>query len=81
MNIFGYFDSPDQTTPAFDPGRDVSCPFCHKKLSAPMVSISFMPMARGKCYFYRAHKECAASASPEDECRIESWIIDKETRK
>jgi hypothetical protein len=82
MTIFGYFDSADQTKPAFDPGLGVDCPFCGAPLDIgePRRTISFMRMARGRSYFYRAHSVCADAATPEQEAAVESWLIDKPER-
>lgn len=79
MNIFGYYDSPQQGAPSFDPGLGVNCPFCLRPLEdePERRTISFMAMGGTRSYFYRVHKTCHVAASPEDEVRIESWIIDK----
>ena len=76
MNIFGYFNASVQEKPAFDPGLDVPCPFCTSRLSKPMKTISIMPAAGNKSFFYRAHKECYEGADPEEIQHIESLKID-----
>lgn len=84
--IFGYFDDPSQTEPAFDPGLDVDCPICHTKLSRPMKTISVMlddPNLGGRdsrSYFYRAHKDCYDALAPEQETNLDGAIIDAVAR-
>lgn len=41
-SIVGWFDSPEQTVPAHDPGLAVNCPVCSKPLSPPMVTHSLL---------------------------------------
>lgn len=80
MSIFGYFDSPLQSEPFFDPGLGVNCPHCRQPLDAgpeDRLAICFMLPGDARSYFYRVHKVCHDTASPEAEMRIESWIVDK----
>ena len=76
----GYFDHPDQTTPAHDPGLEVSCPLCDEPLHLrPRRSISLMLDARrDRCYFYRAHKDCYDSTSPAVIAKLEGQFVDEE---
>lgn len=77
MSIFGYFDSPAQESPAFDPGLAMPCPFCLLSLhSGPRKTISLMAEGDPRSYFYRAHKFCYENASPQEVCAIESSLID-----
>lgn len=53
----GYFDSPIQTEPAYDPGLTAPCPFCNKPIGTePYLSHSVLVIGDEKCYFYRYHK-------------------------
>jgi len=80
QNIFGYFDSPEQTSPAFDPGYQVSCPFCDKPLGdrSGIVATSLMRQDRidNRSYFYRSHRTCRDWATDDQKIDIESRIID-----
>lgn len=76
MTIFGYFDDADQTKPAFDPGLEVPCPFCLKKLELPVRTTSLMADGDNRSYFYRAHRDCADRATPEQEMQIEGSVVD-----
>jgi hypothetical protein len=83
MNIFGYFDAPEQTIPAFDPGLEVQCPFCLIGLEEPMVCTSLMRVDRfgGRSYFYRAHKPCKEFATEDDIVLVEAMVIDAPDRE
>ena len=74
--IFGYYDSPEQIKPAFDPGLVVSCPFCLAKLELPVKTISLMAENDDRSYFYRAHKNCYEAASEISIQEIEGSLID-----
>ena len=56
LKYFGYFDS-ETIKPTFDPGVDVDCPICNKRLQRPVQTISFL--CNDKSYFYRIHKGCS----------------------
>jgi hypothetical protein len=70
LKYFGYFDS-ETIKPTFDPGVNVNCPICNKRLQRPIQTISFL--CKAKSYFYRIHKKCA---NLESEQKIESMIVD-----
>lgn len=74
--IFGYFDDASQTKPTFDPGLDVLCPFCLKQLSRPLRTTSFLAIGDNRSFFYRAHRDCAENATPEQEMEVESSVVD-----
>jgi hypothetical protein len=76
MDIFGWFESPYQEKPAHDPGLDVPCPFCLKKLERPVMSISLLREGDGRSYFYRAHKACYSTATIHECKQIEESLID-----
>lgn len=83
MNLFGYFDSPEQTTPAYDPGVEIDCPLCSKPLDlSNMVTISLMRQDRidNRSYFYRLHKTCREWATDDEILDIESMVIDQPDR-
>lgn len=74
---YGWFTSPDQMTPVFDPGLDVPCPCCLEPLrNGPRKTISVMPVERTRSYFFRAHKACWEATTEETRILIESSIID-----
>lgn len=77
-DVFGYFDSPEQTVPAYDPGLQAPCVVCTQSLlGKPVVTVSLMPDAiRQRSYFFRAHKECWNGISPQEQSAIESSLID-----
>jgi hypothetical protein len=77
LSIFGFFDTPGEVVPTYDPGLGVPCPFCLKPLTgAPRKTISLMGPWSGKSYFYRAHLVCYSLASEQEVCEIESSLID-----
>ena len=77
-NIFGYFDAPGQSTPAFDPGLNAPCPFCTAAVGdgRRVVTISLRPDGN-RSYFYRAHKDCYEQADPDEITNIESIAVDE----
>jgi len=84
IDVFGWFDSPEQKTPAHDPGEEGLCPICAKPIG-PFVpenaikTISLMvhdPEHRDRSYFYRAHGLCWEAAMPLEISDIESSLID-----
>ena len=74
MNIFGFFDDKNQTTPALDPGLNVLCPVCMSKLEKPIRTFSVMKLGSNKSYFYRVHKECSNNINAIED--IESSLVD-----
>jgi hypothetical protein len=83
---FGYFSSPEQTVPEYDPGMDINCLVCGQPLrSAPVRTVSLLlvgddPQDRSqwddRCYFYRLHQHCDNALTPEQEAALDSVIID-----
>ena len=79
-SIFGWFSTPQQKVPEYDPGLDINCPFCHKSLrqgKQALVTLSFMGGRSPRSYFYRVHRDCRGLNSWKREQEIESTIIDK----
>ena len=77
MSIFGYFDRPSQTEPAFDPGMRTICPVCMLVLGRPVVTVDLWRKGDNRSYFYRMHKSCAENPENRDEIRkIESSLVD-----
>lgn len=79
-NIFGYYDHPDQTEPAYDPGMQVPCPICFNPVENPdtsesIVTVSIMATDSDRAYFYRMHKRCFGSASDEEIQRVEDSLV------
>lgn len=79
-SIYGYFDDPAQVEPAYDPGLDADCPACNLPLSRPMVATSLMVPGDSRSYFWRAHKACYESLTPEQVTDIDSVLIDAVAR-
>jgi len=86
-DIYGYFDSPSQTTPAHDPGPAGLCPVCAHAVGPhsvdnPLAVISLCleaPELRNRSYFFRAHRNCWERATDRDKRLIESACIDNLT--
>lgn len=76
LPMFGYFTAPEQTEPVYDPGLEVNCPACNQRLSRPMVTPSLMVPGDSRSYFYRMHKACSDSITPEQESNIDGLLID-----
>lgn len=77
-SIYGYFDKPHQCEPTYNPSLDVNCPFCHKELGYPQIpikTICFMREGDTKSYFYRCHRKCYESASPEEISAIDEMSL------
>lgn len=76
-DVFGWFDSPLDETPAHDPTvEDGICPICAKGLERPVKTISLIKDGDSKSYFYRAHKGCYEGLSEEDVMNLDSSLID-----
>lgn len=76
MSIFGWFISPHQEKPEHDPGLDVPCPYCLKKLERHVMAISLWKTNAIKSYFYRAHKYCYEAATDDERNQVEWSLID-----
>lgn len=74
--MFGYFSNPTLDLPDKDPGFDVDCPVCGRRLSPPVVTLSLMVPNDSRSYFYRMHKACSDGITPEEETDIDSILID-----
>lgn len=75
----GWYDSPDATCPAYDPGSDCPCIVCMEPLTRPMVTVSLAhenPAQRKYSFFFRAHKQCWQDLSDKEHHLIESAVID-----
>lgn len=73
---YGYFDSPTQIDPKFDPGLDVSCPVCGGMLVEPVKTISIMVPTSDRSYFYRTHKQCYDGLDDAGKSRVDGLIVD-----
>ena len=74
--LFGYFEHGFEAEPTHDPGLDVDCLFCLKRLSAPLKTISLMKDGDKRSFFYRSHKDCYEGASAEEITEYESQLMD-----
>ncbi len=63
--MYGWFSSPDQEVPDYDPPRNAPCPHCGEPLHEGDVRThSFANIDGGnRSYFYRTHKTCDLEAS------------------
>ena len=65
--MYGWFDSPEQEVPAYDPGPNIDCPFCKESLTCRAVTtISLCAQESSRSYFYRVHKDCYEAGTPEE---------------
>jgi len=78
VKIYGYFDSPEQTEPTFDPGLNVYCPVCYRKLTEmrPLMTISLLLEHDNRSYFYRVHKGCHDNLDQVQQSNLDGLIID-----
>ena len=78
QDIFGWFDSPDQTVPAHDPGLITICPVCAEELGRPIKTISLVTVDTGsdRSYVFRAHKQCWDGISEHERGEIEGSLVD-----
>ena len=78
MSIFGYFDSAEQSEPAYDPGLETLCPCCLSPVGdgSGITTISLLAEEDVRSFFFRAHKGCWQRASDEEKSVIESSLID-----
>lgn len=74
--IYGYFSTASQDDPEYDPGFDVHCPICGRRLSFPVNTISLMAENDSRSYFYRVHQGCYARLTDEQITALDSQIID-----
>lgn len=74
---YGYYDSPLQTAPAYDPGLDALCPICAGPLDLDDVrTISLMVPGDDRSYFYRVHRSCHEPLSEERRSAVDGLLID-----
>jgi hypothetical protein len=79
VSIYGYYDSPAQDKPTFDPGIDVNCPSCGLPLEPPLKTISLMLYDRNRgdrSYFYRTHKACYDALDEKQKGALDGLLID-----
>lgn len=79
MAIYGYYDSPTQTEPVYDPGLNVDCPACGQPLNLPVTTISLALYDRqngDRSYFYRAHKQCYDALDERQRGALDGLLID-----
>ena len=81
-NFCGYFDDPKQTVPVFDPGFDVPCPCCGKKVGRHneknrLKTINLMDFDRkdNRSWFFRVHNNCWRNISDDDQQVIEMSVL------
>lgn len=80
MKFCGWFSSPEQLEPEFDPGLfKVECPYCHNNLVRPVTTISLMIEGDSRSYFYRAHARCYWNAEQTHRDAVDHSIVDAVT--
>lgn len=58
LGSIGYFDSPKQTEPKFDPAENGICPLCQEHIGAePRLCRSLMVSSK-RSYFFSYHERC-----------------------
>lgn len=77
LSKFGYFSSADQDLPEFDPGLDIDCLVCSKRLEPPLKTISLFVPNTDRSYFYRTHRNCYDSLSDNQKTMLDSQLVDK----
>lgn len=70
----GYFENTSDV-PTYDPGLDVICPVCHKKLTRPVKTISIMLEDTDKSLFYRTCKSCYDGLSDEGKWELDQLAL------
>lgn len=78
MRIYGYYDSPLQPVPVYDPGIvNVCCPICGELLNENNIrTISLMALEDNRSYFYRVHKSCHINLTQEQQANLDGRLID-----
>ncbi|MGB8644019.1 MAG: hypothetical protein WCF84_02190 [Anaerolineae bacterium] len=74
--VYGYFDDPFASAPAYDPGLAVDCPVCDRRLTRPLKTISLLAEGDTRSYFYRVHAPCYDALSSAQRVELDSVIID-----
>lgn len=74
---FGYFTSVNQSVPVYDPKNNVPCIVCEKPWEVENVcTVSLMKVGDSRSFFYRAHRKCYHSLTPEEQTKYDSEVID-----
>lgn len=78
---FGYYDSPEQTSPAYDPGESAPCLICGEPWTTDTVrTISIAGVTADRSWFYRIHRACDDAQTPEEAAAREAlyveWMVD-----
>lgn len=78
---FGYYDSPEQTAPAYDPGQSAPCLICGEPWTDDNVrTISIAGVTADRSWFYRVHRACDDAQTPEEAAAREAlyveWMVD-----
>lgn len=85
--LVGYYDRADQPVdqPTYDPPHEGPCVVCYKPLTAETVrTISVMAMPDThptRSYFYRLHRACHDSLTPEEQGALDHGVLDKEAHR
>lgn len=82
-DILGWFVALGDEKPFSDPGMGAPCPVCAKPVRdpksttvQPIKTISFMPVAVRKSFFFRVHKACWEGISEDEQGVIEGVFVD-----
>lgn len=58
LGSIGYFDSPDQDEPKFDPAEKGICPLCQEEIGDRERLCRSLMVSMKRSYFFSYHKEC-----------------------
>lgn len=77
QQIYGWYDSAHQPKdkPTYNPPFDALCPYCDLPLSDEDMRTHSMLMENApQCFFFRTHRTCDESASPEQRQAVDDKI-------
>ena len=74
VGSIGWFDSPGQDEPAFDPAENGTCPLCQARMGDERrLCRSMMPIGGRRSYFFSYHERCKDMAALE---LVEEAVVD-----
>jgi len=77
QSVYGYYDSPLQDKPVYDPGLTVPCLICGGCLTGDDVrTISLMVPEDSRSYFYRVHRSCHEPLTEQERSSVDGLLID-----
>ena len=58
LGSIGYFDSPEQTEPKFDPAEKGICPLCQNEIGSERRLCRDLMVSTKRSYFFSYHEKC-----------------------